>query len=338
MSGRGRRRKDGTEFFERDGIWYARYRDNSGVRRRRSTGCASRDDAEIEHATWALQKRKQEAEPAARVRLASVLLNYAEHAKKLRSARDAGRAIGAIAAYYGGCFVSDLTRQAQEGFIAHLRGQGHSSGYMRRTVAILAAAVNMAKKDGIITDHPYLRRPPPGSARTRWLTPVEARRLLMAAAVHSDRLYRFVALALYTGAREEAILQLTWDRVDLDRGIINFHAPGHVETTKRRVIAPIADDLAAILREAPRSSRLVVGIGHVRRPFRAACRAAGLDEDVIPNTLRHTFASWAVQSGVPIARVAQALGNSPQMVERHYGHLAPDNAKAVADAVAGVMR
>lgn len=341
MSDRGRRRKDGTEFFERAGVWYARYRDHSGVRRRRSTGCTSRGDAEIEHATWALQERKRDAEPASRVRLASVLLNYADHAKDLRSARDAGRAIQYIAEHYGGCFVSDLTREAQDGFIRRLRERGCSAGYTRRIVAVLAAAVHLARKDHLIMDHPLIRRPPAGKSRQRWLTPQEAIRLQREAGEASRRLGRFVALALHTGARSEAIYHLTWDRVDLDKRLIDYTGPGYIETTKRRVVARMTPMLHTILDSMPTSERtgFVVGVASIKKSFRTACTRAGLGRDVTPNTLRHTFASWAVQAGVPLMHVARALGHSStQMVERHYGHLAPDHLGDVADAVAGVMR
>jgi integrase len=61
---------------------------------------------------------------------------------------------------------------------------------------------------------------------------------------------------------------------------------------------------------------------------------AGLGPDVTPNTLRHTFASWAIQRGVPLFHVAKALGHaSTAMVEKHYGHLAPDHLDKVSQAI-----
>ena len=40
------------------------------------------------------------------------------------------------------------------------------------------------------------------------------------------------------------------------------------------------------------------------------------------HTLRHTFASWAIQRGVPIAEVQQYLGHSSDHMTRRYAHLA----------------
>lgn len=88
-----------------------------------------------------------------------------------------------------------------------------------------------------------------------------------------------------------------------------------------------------------RAMGLVVGVGSIRTAFRTARKRAGLGTDVTANTLRHTFASWAVQAGVPLIKVAQALGHrSTQMVERHYGHLAPEHLDEAAEAVGSEFR
>jgi integrase len=61
-----------------------------------------------------------------------------------------------------------------------------------------------------------------------------------------------------------------------------------------------------------------------QRPFLAACDAAKL-ADVRFHGLRHTYASRLVMKGAPLAVVAAQLGHSDtRMVEKHYGHLAPN--------------
>ncbi len=41
------------------------------------------------------------------------------------------------------------------------------------------------------------------------------------------------------------------------------------------------------------------------------------------HTTRHTFASWLIQAGVPLAEVEQYLGHSSDHMVRRYAHLAP---------------
>ena len=59
--------------------------------------------------------------------------------------------------------------------------------------------------------------------------------------------------------------------------------------------------------------------------MRLACARANFSP-INFHSLRHTFASLAIMDGVPIMIVAKNLGHvDTRMVERHYGHLAPDH-------------
>jgi integrase len=66
------------------------------------------------------------------------------------------------------------------------------------------------------------------------------------------------------------------------------------------------------------------------REMKAACAKAGLDY-LNFHQLRHTYASTLVNAGMPLVYVAEQLGHTDtRMVEKHYGHLAPN---ALADAI-----
>lgn len=65
------------------------------------------------------------------------------------------------------------------------------------------------------------------------------------------------------------------------------------------------------------------GKSHQNEPMRQACINAGL-EPLGFHQLRHSYASMAVMSGLPLLILAENLGHSDtRMVERHYGHLLP---------------
>jgi integrase len=64
---------------------------------------------------------------------------------------------------------------------------------------------------------------------------------------------------------------------------------------------------------------------HQTRPMKETCERAKLEPPASFHTLRHTWASLSVMSGMPLMVVARNLGHADtRMVERHYGHLAPD--------------
>lgn len=46
------------------------------------------------------------------------------------------------------------------------------------------------------------------------------------------------------------------------------------------------------------------------------------DQPLVAYSYRHTWATNALTNGVPIATVAELMGSSVRMIERHYGHLA----------------
>jgi len=209
-------------------------------------------------------------------------------------------------------------------------------GTIIRELVTLRAALRWAVRERWIAAAPYVELPPAPPARDRWLTREEADRLLAGAGAIHVRV--FIALALYTGARAGAILELTWDRVDLDGRRIDL---GRGRGNKDRAIVPIGSRLLPELAEARRAATCPyvvehsgAGVASVKTGFRAAVRRAGL-AGVTPHVLRHTAATWLVHGGVPLAEVAAYLGNSVEMIERVYGHHAPDWLRDAAAVLSG---
>ena len=95
--------------------------------------------------------------------------------------------------------------------------------------------------------------PPAPPGRDYWITRSEAAKLLWETRRDQRaRLYLplYALVALYTGQRRRAILELIWKQVDLVRARIDFNPKGRVQTKKRRPIIPIPRSLRAALRRA----------------------------------------------------------------------------------------
>lgn len=245
-------------------------------------------------------------------------------------------ALGALAA-------GELDNTALQRDYVQPRLQEAAPGTVRKEVALLVAALRRAHDDGQIDRMPRLTLPPAAEPRQRWLTIEELDRLEAAARelrpdpARYSRLELFLALARYTGARKQAIFELPWSRVDLERRSIDF---GKGAGKKRRARgAWIADELLAVLREAKLQAQgeLVVGPGQLHWQLGKAAQAARL-KGVTPHVLRHSLASNAMQQGVAPHLVAAQLGNTASVVEKVYGHLTPESLAVVAKAVAKPRR
>jgi integrase len=202
------------------------------------------------------------------------------------------------------------------------------------------------------------RRKPDGTLlrRERWII----RRRAPAA--------RFILVGLYSARREQTIRRTQWIAttthpwLDLDRGIYHGRGPDEARTKKRRPAAKIADRLrphltrwrsidlarsaelraAGILRDGE-EIRFVVNRTHDGRPLAGKIRSAwegilkdaGLGEDVVRHSLRHTAATWLMQQGTDRWQAAGWLGMTLEQLENGYGHHHPDFQEEAAERIGG---
>jgi integrase len=245
-----------------------------------------------------------------------------------------------------------LTRERSRFYAATRRAEGHevgpankrrpkptSDGTIIRELVMLRAALKWAQREKWFSDLPYVEVPSQPQPRDRWLTRGEAARLLDQAKAPHVKL--FIALALHTAARAGALLELTWDRVDLEQGRITL---GRGRGNKRRAIVPINSALRPYLTEARTAATCPYVIEHgsaqvtsVKTGFRAACTRAKLT-GVTPHALRHTAATWQIQAGVPLEKVAAYLGNRKEAVEKVYGHHSPEWLREGSEALSGAAQ
>lgn len=350
-------------FREREGRWYIR-----DGKKERSTGCplGDRRGAEVALQTYLAGKHAPDfgnGDPS-RVSVLDVLQLYAtEHAPQTARPDIVGSALPHLADFFDTFTVAQVTKGTCRRYVDWRTAQASarhkdpvtaprvSLATARRELEVLSAALNYAHGENKVLYPVPVWLPDKAPPRERWLTRSEAARLIWAAwrmeQGKSKHVARFVLVALYTGTRHDAILQLRWmpnthgGWVDLERGLMYRRGQGQKETTKKRTPVPISPRLAAHLRRWRRMSATRViefeglPILKMRRGWHTARRAAGLGAEVTPHILRHTFASWAVQGGHAFHKVAAALGTSEKVVESTYGHLAPEHLRDVVNAVSG---
>jgi integrase len=312
-----------------------------GRSRERSTGTENRDQAEIIFAE-SLQRKRQRSGPSdpAQILVTDILNDYLEkRGPKVAAPRRIAYAALALTDFFQGNSVADVTLAT---CAAYADNRSRSSGTVRRELGVLRAAINYAHRIGRLTRTVAVElpeRPPP---RDRWLTRDEAARLLRAAKTRHARLSMplFILLGIYTGRRKEAILSLRWPQVSLEAQTIDFEVSGRKRTTKRRGLVRIPPRLLPHLKRARRrGSELgyvlhVDGkrIGDIKKGFAAACQRAGL-EGVMPHTLRHTAATWLMQTGTDPWEASGFLSMSLETLNRVYAHHHPNFQRRAAENI-----
>jgi integrase len=220
-----------------------------------------------------------------------------------------------------------------------------------RILTILKAALNHALDRGKVggSGDPWKKVKPYGgvaSTRIRFINVDDQQRLVNAC---SPDFRRLVQAALFTGARFGELTKLKIEDYDAKAGtvFISESKSGkarHLYLTEEAVlwfnglvIGGKSGDHLFTRDEVKRRARSVSMENtqawaqcDQQRPMNAACESAGLDP-VRFHELRHSYASGLVNRGVPLAYIAAQLGHTDtRMVEKHYGHLAPN---AMADAI-----
>ena len=272
-----------------------------------------------------------------------------EHVLRVVNGIDTQRyAIRKLDMHFGSMAIKDIRPRDVTNYIDKRRKGviGHPSrdGTIARELTVLSAAIKHQLRAKRISadDAPMIILPQGSEAKDRWLTAAEADRLLDAARQASapcdrlPRIYRFVVLALTTASRKTALLELRKDQIDMDRGMIRLNPQGRKQTKKKRPLVPVSSDLMPILRRIMNEARgeyVLDHPGEIRSAFASAVKRAGL-EDVTPHTLRHTWATWAAQSGeVSLHEIAAVLGDTYATVERNYLHHCPEHLRRAVNVV-----
>lgn len=320
-------------------LWYER-----GTKRLRATGTIDLGAAQDALSAFIDASRRPTGprEPH-QVGVVEALAFYAQHrGQKVADSDRLAYAIDALTPFWSAHTLAEVTPITCE---RYAKARGLAPGTIRRELAIITAAQNFMVKEGLLVRTVPVPLPAKPEPKDRWLTRQEAARLLNASrhGGRETRLYLplFILIGLYTGARKEAILSLTWKQIDMEHGRISFAIPGRARTNKRRPTIPMSRRLRTFLHLAWQRRSSDTGpvvhqggqpIKRIDKGFRAAAARAGL-VDVTPHTLRHTRGTWLAQSGISMWDGAGYLGQDVETFARIYAHHSPDFMASALDAV-----
>lgn len=293
--------------------------------------------------------------------------------------RKAGAAtLQALEAQFGDWYgrkLADLKAWDLDQFKAKRLADGRSPSTINRDLDRIRGVLNKAVEWEVIAANPLgrVRRLKGGEDhRVRYLSEPEAKRLRAAldkreakrrrarergnawrvardldprpewgADEFTDHLMPLVLLALNTGARRGELFGLTWEEVNLDRGMMTVRAATS-KGNRTRHIPLNAEALTALKRWKGKLMReglvfpgpLGTRMGNINKSWAELVKLAKLDNFRF-HDCRHDFASRLVMAGVDLNTVRELLGHSDIAMTLRYAHLAPEHK---ADAVAKLVR
>lgn len=307
-----------------------------------STGCEDESEAEQALADYLIAK----AAPRAGTTVGDLLDARLAELKALGKARYevALYIVPRLKKHFGDLRPDQVAEPTIKAYLAKIRGKGQTD------LEELRAALPKAYKENVAI-------PERGYAREEFLTPTQQQALIDATA-ERYHLRLFTLLALYTGARHGAIVDLTWDRVADDCSRVDFRNPERPKVKKRRTAVRCAAPLRAALQDARqlRTCDHVIEwngrpVKRIRRSFERAAIRAGLISgyrtitegkrkgEVVPVTwctphvLKHTAISNLLALGFSRNQAALFTETSEDLVSRVYRHIHGTEIDAMAEAL-----
>jgi integrase len=322
--------------FERlpgSGVWWISYFDSARRRRREKAGSKSAALALYrKRKTEALEGKKLpeklRAAPVFFREIAEDALAYSREHK--RSYRTDEIRMKRLKDWFGERPAESLASSELETWLkGEVRDEGWSPSTYNRYRSLLSLVYREAIRNSKASQNPVrgVRHLHEDTRRLRYLTREQYCDLRRVVAKDWPQKQPELDFAIYTGLRFSSQYRLTWDMVDWSARML------HIPRTKNgeALHFPLADEALAALRLARMQSD---GTGYVFRSslhpdspvkdnrgwFKKALRLAGI-ADLRWHDLRHTFASWLRQEGVPLETIAELLGHKGLQMSLRYAHL-----------------
>jgi integrase/recombinase XerC len=235
-------------------------------------------------------------------------------------------------------------------YLQFMKENNYSKATMARKLATLRSFFKFANKRGMTGNNPMLtiRTPKQEKRLPKFMTEEQMAKLLTTPKDNDVLGARDKAMleAMYsTGIRVSELIGLNVDDVDFTGNVIRVRGKG-----KKERIAPMGQTaLTAIQKYMALRSQLLkegqtggplfvnkhgqrLSTRSVRRKLDKYLIEAGLDPDISPHTLRHSFATHMLNHGADLRAVQELLGHQSLSTTQVYTHLTTNRIKDVYDS------
>jgi len=322
-----------------NGIWYVYYENLQGKRRCKTTGTKHKNEAVR---FFNIFKKKiqdellQDVIPITLKKFSFDFMRRSEPFFTWKTIKVYKTTFKLLIEHFGDLQLAELTTRMIEDYLL-MRATKVSIFAARRDLICLSASFNKAVKDNYLLKNPCqgIKRFKLPEVQPKFYSKEDLEKLLAVMNDNED-MRDAVIFSVNSGLRQMEMITLTWNQVNLIDRIVVLDNASHITKTKRIRSIPLNPDAYEIIEK--RSLKRIEGIEYVftinskmidpnrlTQKFKKYVYAAKINSKLNWHALRHTFASWLVQSGVSIYVVSKLLGHSNVQTTEIYSHLRRDD-------------
>lgn len=329
---------------KQSGIYYVFYQDRNNKRKAVSSKSKHKREALAFLSSFQAELRRRQSEKILFVSLKDCsweYLKFSERTHRPKTQVDIKRCLRAFQKFIGGkTDMHEITVADIERFLARKQKRSlygaknyrmYLNGFFKRALALEHILKNP------IDQIPPIRTP---EKVPTYFSRKEFNALL---GVISEQPFKDIVLfAINSGMRLSEILHLQRDQINLEARTATLGNTHTLTKSGRARTLPLNDSaLSAVRRAMERSEDETVFTlnGRRARPeyvskrFKKYVRAAGLNDRLHFHSLRHSCASWLIQSGVSIYIVSKILGHCDVSTTQIYSHIDQNSLASAVNAL-----
>lgn len=263
-----------------------------------------------------------------------------------------------ITPYVLQCYVTELLKTG------NLRtGEGLSANSVNSIITVIQNTLKTAYSLGIIGEYvgDKIKRPRSSEKKVECFSVSEQKKIEQYILNEENTRLFGILLCLYTGLRIGELLALEWSDIDMSKGELRVNKTCHYGKDEKGVFGrindipktqasirtiPIPKQLMPRLREAKKKSRSthvvangsnLISIRSYQRSFSALLKKLNIQHRGF-HSLRHTFATRALECGMDVKTLSEILGHkNPTVTLNRYAHSLMEHKKEMMNKLGKLL-